>query len=103
MRNYTPTDEPGRTWMRPSSVIVSHPQGAAPVLQYNEEEVSAIGAGKVITRPYGPLVAPCDPARVIALIDPATGRETGQTLTLGEVLAAIHSTYVAIARDRDAA
>jgi hypothetical protein len=99
---YTPTDEPGRAWLRPSSVILSHPASDSPVLQFNEEEVTALGGGKALAKPYGPLVAPVDPERVVPLVDRATGLLSGQTMTLGEILAAVHSAYVAIAKDRDA-
>lgn len=103
MPNYAPNDNPGHAWLRPGSIIVSNPESAEAVLQFNEEEVTALGGGKALTRPYGPLVAPVDAERAIQLVDRATGLLTGQTMTLGEILAAVHSAYLAIAADRDAA
>lgn len=101
MPDYKPTHEAGRAWLQPSSIIVSHPRGE-PVLQFNEEQITALGGGKVIARPWGPLVAAYDAELEIPVIDPATGLETGEVTTLAAVLARLHSAYVAIAKRRDA-
>lgn len=101
MPDYKPTPEAGHAWLQPSSIIVSNPRGE-PVLQFNEEEVTALGAGKALSRPYGPLVAAYEAELAIPVLDPATGLETGQVTTLAAVLAGLHSAYVAIAKRRDA-
>jgi len=53
--------------------------------------------------PLGSLAVPFDPAKTIALRDPATGEPTGATVTYAEAYALLYSAYLAAAAERDAA
>ena len=67
-----------------------------------QQQIEQLG-DEVVVKDVGNLSVVFDPAAVIDLVDPATGLPTGQTMTHGDVYVALHSLYLQLATERDAA
>lgn len=93
----------GQEYTRCYQVVIDNPLNAAPAAVFFEQRVIESGAGPAIVAPAGQCVLPYNPATVIALRDPATGEETGQTLTAAQVYAIVYSAYLHAALERDGA
>lgn len=103
MANYKESTVTGTSWQRTGQIVISNPVGGIPTVYYNEEVAVNLG-DRVITSPCGNLSVTCDDMnKTINLLDPETGLETGQTMTIGQLYQAIYSHYIAEAQARDAA
>lgn len=87
----------GESFTRCPQVIIDNRLGAMPVVTFHQERVVGTSDGQVMKMPMQPLPMTFDPAAVIPIIDPATGQDTGQTITQGEVYALVYSAYFATA------
>lgn len=102
MANYAETTKAVTTWLRAKRVTMLNPYAGEAEVQFDEERATSIDGGPAKFEPTGTLKRAFDPARVIPLIDPATGEDTGQTTTEGAIYAALFSAYWQMAQARDA-
>ncbi len=65
--------------------------------------LATLAGGAELRTPAPGMALPFDPAKTIALRDPATGEPTGQTVTYAEAYALLYSAYLSAAAERDAA
>lgn len=91
----------GTSWQRTYQIVILNPAIGTPSVIYNEETAIAIG-DKIITTPCGNLAVSCaDMTEEIPLLNPETGEETGETMTIGQLYQAIYSHYITKAMERD--
>lgn len=102
MSDYKESSIAGTVWQRCHEIVVSNVRGAPPRVQFFEERVIALENSTEIRQALGPLEVAFDAARVIPILDPATGLPTGTTATYGEAYALLYSAYIAAALERDA-
>lgn len=103
MPDYQETTLSGSRYRRWRRIVIENPREATPSATILEEEVLNVG-GEVIDRPIANLsIALNDPNKTIPLRHPLTWESTGQTLTMGELYAAIGSACWQAALERDAA
>lgn len=101
---YRPTDVAGREYTRAFQVVIDNPSPARPpAITFFEERVLATSNGERRRMPAGKLEVGFDPTAQIPLLDPRTGEDTGQTVSLPEMYAAVYSIYMHSAKARDAA
>lgn len=102
MPDYKESTITGAAWQRCHEIVVSNTRNSVPRLQFFEERVIALEGGGEIRQPLGAMEVGFDPARVIALHDPATGLPTGEVSTYGAAHALLYSAYMSAATERDA-
>lgn len=104
MPDYQESTVSGSKYRRWSRITIDHPRTGTPSAMILEDEVLVVG-DETIERPVGNLkIAMTDPMKTIPLRDPANEwAETGATLTMGELYAAIGSACWQAALERDAA
>ena len=101
--NYNETTVTGQSWQRCCQVVIENPRTGTPVVRFEEERVLALAGGAELRTPAPGLALSFDPAKTIALRDPATGEPTGQTVTYADAYALLYSAYLSAATERDAA
>ena len=93
--NYTPIA--GEAYRRCNQMIIDNPLNGFPSVAFGQETIIGAGSGQVAHIPLQPIQMPFDPAGVIPIINPQTGRPTGGTISHGEIYALIYSAYLAAA------
>lgn len=101
--NYNETTLTGQAWQRCCQVVIENPRTGQPLVRFDEERVLALDGDAEMRTPLGSLAVPFDPAKTIAMRDPATGEPTGATVTYAEAYALLYSAYLSAAAERDAA
>lgn len=86
--------EPGESYRRCNQVIIDNPYDGAPSITFFQETVFGAG-GAVMHMPMSGIRVSFDPEAKIAVIDPSTGRATGQAITHGALYAMIYSAFMA--------
>ena len=107
MADYNANIVPGTltSWQRCHSIQIQNPHGdpSAVNVRFDEEIIKVLPDGEVLK--YAPakggITKEFDPSVEIALRDPATWELTGETTTMGAVMAAIGSAYWQFALERD--
>ena len=102
MPNYNETTITGTAWTRCHQIVIDNTRGLPPTVRFDEEEVISL-ADRELRKPLGALALAFDPARIIPLVNPATGLPTGAHTTYADAYALLYSAYIAAANDRDAA
>lgn len=102
MSNYKESNIAGTVWQRCHEVQIFNPRGAVPSVDFVEERVIVLDDGNEIRQNVGPLKVSFDPARVVPVLDPQTGLDTGNQVTYAEAYAILYSAYIAAALERDA-
>lgn len=103
MSEYAEQQVAGIEYTRCYQVVVDNRLGAVPQATFHEQRVLATDQGPRRVAPRGELALPYDPALVIALRDPDTGLETGETITGADLYTMIYSAYLHVATARDEA
>ena len=103
MTEYAERQTTGVEWTRCFQVVVDNRSGVAPRATFFEQRVLQPDSGPVRASAVGQVEMQYDPAAVIALRDPATGEETGETITGADLYQVIYSAYLHAALARDAA
>jgi len=85
----------GESYTRCHQIVIDNRMNAIPVISYHQELVFADQAGAVSKMPTTVCVSEFDPDAEIAVINPETGEETGDTVTQGELMTLIYSAYIA--------
>ena len=101
MSDYRETAVTGTAWQRCCQIVIDNPRQGVPTVRFDEESVLALADGTEMRRPMGALAVPFDPAKEIAMCNPATGALTGMTMNYAEVYAVLYSAYLAAALERD--
>jgi hypothetical protein len=104
MSDYQESTISGSKYRRWRRIVIEHPRDAVPSALIVEDEVIVLD-DEAIERAVANLhITMSDPAKTIPLRDPTTGwTETGTTMTMGELYAAIGSACWQAALERDAA
>lgn len=92
-----------RHWRRAQKVVIETPTSRGTrwkAFRFVEEDVVEKD-GAVVATPSGEVVVELVPATSFALLNPADGQPTGQTMTHGQLFAALYSLYRAAATERD--
>lgn len=104
MADYQESAVAGTFWHRFNQIHIDNTRNAIPVVTMHEERVVALADGRELREPVGVLELPCgDLSYPITLRDPASGEPTGDTVTLSEVYAIVHSLCLQEALIRDGA
>jgi len=101
MSDYRESAVTGTTWQRCCQIVIDNPRQGVPTVRFDEESVLALTDGTEVRRPMGAMAVPFDPAKEIALRNPATGALTGMSMNYAEVYAVLYSAYLAAALERD--
>ena len=101
MPDYKQSAIAGTAWQRCHHVALDNPREGTPSIRFHEQEVLSIG-GREIQSMTGSVSLAFDPARPIALRDPATGELTGEMSSYGAAYVLIYSAYIDAAEARDA-
>lgn len=107
MADYNEQTIPGTltSWQRCHSIQIQNPYNYASAVnvRFDEEIVKVLPDGEVIkSAPQnGGITKEFDPAVVIQLRDPETWELTGESTTMGAIMAAIGSAYWQFALERD--
>jgi hypothetical protein len=108
MADYNATIIPGTitTWQRCHAINIQYPYGAdnsSINVRFEEEVVKILPGGEVLKSApaNGGITKEYDPDLVIQIRNPATWELTGQTVTMGEILALLGSAYWQFALERD--
>lgn len=102
MSNYKESNIAGTVWQRCYEVQIFNPRSAMPSVDFLEERVIVLDDGNEIRQSLGPLKVAFDAARLVPVLDPQTGLDTGKQVTYAEAYAILYSAYIAAAIDRDA-
>lgn len=103
MAEYRESALTGARRMRAYQAIAQNPASGARAIEFREEWLTVLSDGRQINEPAGMLRKTFDaPDTTFDLLDPATGQAVGQ-MTYQEVYAALHSLYLHLAVERDAA
>ena len=99
---YQPTEVVGSEFTRCYQVVIDNRMDAVPAATFNEERVF-VSAGPARRWPSGQCSAPFAPEAEIPILDPATGEQTGATITMAALYGLLYSAYLWTATTRDAA
>ena len=100
--NYTQSNSAGDRWNRFSRIEISNPNGGVASVAMAEQSVLEMGGGEQFVQEVGTLQSNAAPADRFALVDAATGAETGKYATVADFYAMAQSLAVHCARQRDA-
>lgn len=87
----------GTSRLRSYRVELFNPLAGELAAVFHQETLIELNDGTTISQPAPDLRLPFAPGQVIHVLDPTTGADTGQTMTMGQVYAGILSAYVAAA------
>lgn len=96
----------GTSFQRCRSIMADNEDGSQPKLIFSEERVTEMSDGTKMREPvaqFPPLILAMEPGQTFPLLDPATGLQTGQTVSHEQVYAILFSAYMHAATERDAA
>jgi hypothetical protein len=100
--NYKESTVSGQAWQRAKVIQIWNEYGQAPRVEFIEEKVISLGDNEVIKQPTGSVGKTIeDFTETIQIINPETGADTGTTMTIEQVYAAIFSLYLKLAQNRD--
>jgi hypothetical protein len=100
--NYFPSTNTGDRWNRFSRIEISNPIAGVASVAIAEQSVLEMGGSEQFVQEVGTLQSHAAPADRFALVDSATGAETGRYAALADLYALAHSFAVHCARQRDA-
>lgn len=101
MADYKETNVSGKSWQRCHTVVIYNPYDQTASIALREEQVTEAG-GERFFKPMGEIKFPFDPNASIALKNPITGEDLGQSMTQQQIYVALWSLYMAKAAARDA-
>lgn len=100
--NYKESTVSGQAWQRAKVIQIWNEYGQAPRVDFIEETIVSLGYNTMMTQPAGTLSKTVDDVtEVIPIINPETGENTGATMTVAQVYAAIFSYYLKLTQERD--
>ena len=85
---------------RASSITFSNPINGLPLASFNEEELTTLSNGQILSRPLGQLSACFSESESFQLLG-QDNSPTGQSMTHGELLLVLRSLYLHHAMQRD--
>lgn len=104
--NYKQTAVVGESWVRAHRVVIDNTYDKTPIIDFAEEEVTALASGTVVKRELDHLVQmlPGEAMQTtFAVLDPLTSEATGEVATFMDVYVLLHSLYYHFANARDEA
>ena len=101
--NYKQTTVSGESWVRANRVVIENPLNSIPSISFVEEKAINIGDETIKKLVSNVGAEMTDPAKTFQLVNPATGLPTGTTATYGDIYVMIHSLYMDLVNQRDAA
>jgi hypothetical protein len=99
---YQPTEVTGEEFTRCYQVIIDNPHNKPSKAHFQEERV-LITNSAARRWPTGACSITYDEAIEIPILDPATGADTGSTITMAALYGLLYSAYLYTALARDAA
>lgn len=99
--NYRESSSPATTWRRAYHVAVDNRLGHQPRVEFHEEDVISADS-QTVSKPVGTVSVEFDPSGTIEVLDPTTGKSTGETMPHAVVYAVLYSLYMQAAANRDA-
>ena len=103
MSNYRETTASGTSYVRAHTVVLNN-QPNYKGIEFVEEKLTTLGDGDVIRQGVGSIresLTDENLGTAFAILNPATGEDTGTTSTYSDVYVLIHSLYMALATARD--
>jgi len=100
MSNYKETRVVGQEYIRCSEIKIVNPYQKTPSVSFGEERATLLSDRTILDR-AGELTISFDPSKVIKIINPITGLDTGTTITYGEIYSLLYSAYMDAALQRD--
>lgn len=94
MANYKETTVTGNSYTRCNQIVVGNRLGGVPQIRFDKQIVVALELGGTTVNGVGSIEIPFDAARIIPLIDPETGDDTGASITYGEICNILHSAFI---------
>ena len=94
------------SWVRAKTVIIKNDYLSSPTIEFEEERKATLLDETIIEFPLAitPIFAVfTDSTKTIALVNPETGESLGTTATYGDLQIIMHSLYLQLAAERDAA
>ena len=85
----------GQQYRRCNQIVIDNRLGQAPTITFHQETVIGLAGGQVMHAPMQPQILAFDPSHEIAIINPETGADTGDTITQAEIYALVYSAFVA--------
>jgi len=91
------------SWQRCNKITIENPYNdpSAVNVQFEEEVVKVLPDGEVFRNSCGIMTKVFDPGKIIQIRNPMDWELTGQSITLGEVMALVGSVYWQYALERD--
>lgn len=99
---YQPTAVTGEAFTRCYQVVIDNPQNRPAKTTFQEERVM-VSEGADRRWPVGSCSIVYDEAIEIPILDPATGADTGSTISMAALYGLLYSAYLYTALERDAA
>ena len=108
MANYKEETTSGdiTSWVRAKSFSVKNDYLTAPTIEFEEEKKATLSDGTTIELPLAETALVdtfTNPDKIINLVNPITGESLGTTATYGDLQVIMHSLYLQLAAERDAA
>jgi hypothetical protein len=104
MASYQESTVTGTAWKRCNKIEIRNPYQGQKLAIFLEEELTSLANGKIIQEPSTNIQEPfADPTKIVELVDPTTGTPLGNTVTYQEIYVILHSLYIQLADERDAA
>lgn len=85
----------GESYIRCPQVVIDNRLGHVPTIAFHRERVIGLADGATVVQPMSPREVTFNPAAVVAVINPETGEQTGQTITHGDLYTLIYSAFLA--------
>lgn len=105
MGKYKQSNVTGESWVRSHRIIIDNNRNTPPSIRFDEEEIVAMGDGKVVRVPKGTSVesvfTPIKATHTFPVIHPVTSEYMGFDASYMEVFALIYSLYWHLANERD--
>lgn len=103
--DYRQTEGTANSWRRARQVTIENPRDRTPNITFHEEDIVAVGGQEFRTPVMGVGVVhgEFDSGAEIALINPETGEPLGVSVPQSQLYVILHSLYIQLAHERDAA
>ena len=101
--DYQPAAVIGDEWTRTYQIVIDNRLGAAPAVSFFEERALLVADSAPRHWAIGHCHLPYDEAVALPILDPATGADTGASITLADFYGLVYSAYRYAAAQRDTA
>lgn len=101
--DYRQGDISGKKWRRSLHGEFSNPYSGQSWIRFDMEDRIVLSDGTTLGTPAGSVTRQfTDPAEILPLLDPMSGKQVGKTITHGEIYAILWSLFIESATQKDA-